>query len=112
MKKIVWEGNSKEVLRSFPEGIRRDLGTGLMFLQLETLPMDAKPFKTGMPGTWELRAKDQSGQYRAIYVCIVKEQIHVLHCFKKTTAKTSRADIQIAQMRYRNLKQRVSNEKG
>ncbi len=58
IKRVVWEGNSREVLRSFPELIRRDFGTGLMYLQFGAIPADAKPFKTGMPGTWELRAKD------------------------------------------------------
>jgi hypothetical protein len=29
MKSVVWEGNSREVLRDFPESVRRDLGTGI-----------------------------------------------------------------------------------
>jgi phage-related protein len=111
MKLVVWEGNSRDVLRNFPDNVRRDLGTGLMFLQCGEVPLDAKPFKTGMPGTWEIRARDASGQYRAIYVCLVRERVHVLHCFKKTTAKTSQLDIEISQLRYRALKQRIMNEK-
>ena len=111
MKLVVWEGNSREVLRGFPEALRRDLGTGLMYLQVGEVPADAKPFKTGIPGSWELRARDSSGQYRAIYVCIVHDQVHVLHCFKKTTPKTSRLDVETAQFRYRTLKQRINNEK-
>jgi phage-related protein len=111
MKSVVWEGNSREVLRDFPESVRRDLGTGIMFFQMEEVPADAKPFKTGMPGTWEIRARDASGQYRAIYVCIVRDQVHVLHCFKKTTPKTSRLDTETAQLRYKALKQRIVNEK-
>ena len=111
MKKVVWEGNCREILRNFPESVRRDLGTGLMFLQVGEVPADAKPFKTGMPGTWELRARDASGQYRAIYVCIVRDQVHVLHRFKKTTPKTSRLDTETAQLRYKALKQRIANEK-
>jgi hypothetical protein len=46
MKKLCWEGNSKDILRGFPESVRRDLGTGLMFLQLDAVPHHAKPFKT------------------------------------------------------------------
>lgn len=111
MKKIVWEGDSLDVLRDFPESVRKDLGTSLMYLQCEALPRDAKPFKTGMPGTWELRARDESGQYRAIYVSLVKESIHVLHCFKKKTEKTSRLDLSVAQARYKSLTQRNHHEK-
>ena len=111
MKQVVWEGSSLEILRGFPETVRRDLGTSLMFLQVGEVPVDAKPFKTGMPGTWELRAWDASGHYRVIYVGIVREQVHVLHCFKKTTPKTSRIDMEIAQLRYKDLKRRINNEK-
>ena len=111
MKKVVWEGSSLEVLSSFPEWVKRDLGTSLMYLQCGALPHDAKPFKSGMSGTWELRARDASGQYRAIYVCIVDDAVHVLHCFKKTSAKTALADVQLAQARYKSLKERIRHEK-
>lgn len=111
MKQVVWEGNSREILRGFPEPVRRDLGTGLMFLQMGAVPADARPFKTGMLGTWELRARDASGHYRVIYVCIVCDQIHVLHCFKKTSQKTSRIDTETARVRYKYLKRRVNSEK-
>lgn len=111
MKEIIWEGDSRDILRSFPESVRRDLGTSLMYLQMEALPLDAKPFKTGMPGTWELRAKDSTGAYRAIYVSMIRDKIHVLHCFKKTSNQTSRPDVNTAQLRYKNLKQRIQNEK-
>ena len=64
----------REVFGGFPDSVRRDLGTGIMFLQDGEVPSDAKPFKTGMPGTWELRARDATGHYRAIYVCIVRDR--------------------------------------
>ena len=111
MKKVVWEGSSREILGSFPDGVKRDLGTSLMYLQCGALPVDAKPFKTGMAGTWELRARDSSGQYRAIYVCIVNDVVHVLHCFRKTPAKTALADVQLAQARYKSLKGKIRLEK-
>ncbi len=107
MKAVSWEGDSKETMRSFPAAIRGDFGRQLFALQCGELPGDAKPIGTGMPGAWELRTRDESGQYRAIYVQIVKEQVHVLHCFKKTTQKTSRIDLEKAQARYRSLRQRV-----
>ena len=79
IKRVVWEGDSLDVIRSFPDGVRRDLGRGLYAVQAGELPLDAKPFKTGMSGTWELRTRDTSGQYRAIYVALVKGEVHVLH---------------------------------
>jgi phage-related protein len=107
VKEVKFEGDSLETLRAFPEGIRRDIGRQLHALQRGELPHSAKPLNTGMPGVWELRTKDESGQYRAAYVQIVKDQIHVLHCFKKKTAKTGRADLEKTQRRYRDLKARL-----
>ncbi|MEI6397959.1 MAG: type II toxin-antitoxin system RelE/ParE family toxin [Pseudomonadota bacterium] len=104
MKVLNWMGNTRSILSSFPDGVRKDLGTGLMYLQCGAIPHDAKPFKTGMPRVWELRAKDASGQYRVIYVCMVAETIHVLHCFKKTSRKTAKIDVDAAQARYHLLK--------
>lgn len=37
---------------------------------------------------------------RVIYVAKFQEAIYVLHCFKKKTAKTSKADIALARQRY------------
>lgn len=107
LKSIHWEGDSKETMRGFSSVVRGDLGRQLFALQCAELPADAKPIGTGMPGAWELRSRDESGQYRVIYVQIVREQVHVLHCFKKNTEKTSRYDIEKAQARYRALRQRL-----
>lgn len=110
MKVIVWEGTSKTVLRRFPEKIRKDLGTGLMYLQLGALPRDAKPFKTGASGTWELRVTDGTRQYRIAYACVTRDVIHVLHCFIKKSAKTASLDVQLIQLRYRRVLQRMRDD--
>jgi phage-related protein len=109
-RSVAWEGDSLSILKRFPADLQRHLGYQLHALQMGERPWDAKPIKTGMPGAWELRAKDASGQYRLIYVQLVREQIHVLHCFKKASQRTSRKDLETAQTRYRALRKRL--EKG
>ena len=99
------------MLKAFPSTIQHELGYNIALLQIGSLPLDAKPFKTVGPGSWELRAKDASGAYRAIYVQIVKDKIHVLHCFQKKTEKTTHHDVQKAAARYQALKHRLGKEK-
>ncbi len=106
-KKVVWESDSREVLRTFPVAVRQDLGAALGVLQVGERPDDTKSMKAIGLGAWELRARDSSGQYRAIYVAIVKGEIHVLHCFQKKSQKTSRYDIEKAATRYRALISRL-----
>lgn len=54
-------------------------------------------------GAGEIRIQDASGAYRVIYVAKFADAIHVLHCFHKTTRKTSLRDIATARQRYRDL---------
>ena len=108
-KRIVWLGDSRDVIRGFPATVRDDLGAGLRALQNGELPHDVKPIKVAGAGAWELRAKDAAGQFRAIYVALVKDEIHVLHCFQKKSQKTSRLDLAKAAARYRELAVRLKD---
>jgi phage-related protein len=106
-KQVVWEGDSHDVIRTFPAAVRHDFGAGLRALQCGEHPHDFKPMKTIGAGAWELRARDVSGQFRAVYVALVKGEIHVLHCFQKKSQKTSRYDLEKAAARYRELVRRL-----
>ena len=44
-KRIIWEGDSRDVIKSFPATARDDLGAGLRALQNGELPHDVKPIK-------------------------------------------------------------------
>ena len=46
--------------------------------------------------------------FRVLYVAKFADAIYVLHCFQKKTEKTSKADMELAAKRYRELlKERV-----
>ena len=54
-------------------------------------------------GVREIRIRDADGAFRVIYVAKFADAIYVLHCFQKKTEKTSRADVDLAAKRYRDL---------
>ena len=54
-------------------------------------------------GAREIRLRDASGAFRVLYVAKFAGTIYVLHCFQKKTQATSKADLDIAAKRYRDL---------
>ena len=54
-------------------------------------------------GVIEVRIRDASGAFRIIYIAKLADAIYVLHCFQKKTEKTSKADLDLAAKRYRDL---------
>jgi phage-related protein len=102
-KEIRWVGSSYDDLLAFPEEPRRQAGFQLGKIQAGLDPDDWKPFAAVGPGTREIRLKDSTGAYRAMYVAKFVEAIYVLHCFQKKTQATSRHDCEIAEARYRAI---------
>lgn len=66
-------------------------------------PDDWKPMNTVGPGVKEIRIRDAAGVFRIIYVAKFADAVYVLHCFQKKTAKTRKADLDLAAKRYRDL---------
>ena len=62
-------------------------------------------------GVFELKTDDEASWYRLMYVARVDDVIYVLDCFKKDTTKTERKDIALSQTRYKQIKQRLLEEK-
>ena len=54
-------------------------------------------------GVQEIRIRDATGAFRVLYVAKFDDAIYVLHCFQKKTQKTSKADMNLAAQRYRDL---------
>lgn len=59
--------------------------------------------KESAAGVQEIRIRDAAGAFRVIYVAKFADAIYVLHCFRKTTQKTSKTDLDLAAKRYREL---------
>ena len=103
MKPVEFLGGSLDDLRTFPVSVRRELGYQLDRLQHGLDPEDWKPMTGLGAGVREIRVRDQSGAWRAIYIAKLAEAVYVLHCFQKKTQKTLKSDIDLARARLGEL---------
>ncbi len=108
---VVWEGDSREILRSFPLTVRRGLGEDLYRVQLGQRPLDSKPMRSIGQGVFELRQADDNGWYRVIYFTKIRARVFVLHSFVKKSAKTPPRDLGIAIQRLKAVQALVAEEK-
>ncbi len=102
-KPVVFCGTALSDLKRFPESARREAGYQIDRLQHGLMPGDRKPISTAGQGVCEIRVRDETGAYRVIYLARMPEAVYVLHCFIKKTQKTSQQDLELAQLRYRDL---------
>lgn len=103
MKPVEFRGSSLDALRSFPSEARREAGYQLDRVQRGLEPSDWKAMPSVGAGVREIRVRDEAGAFRVIYVAALGDAVYVLHCFKKTTRRTSRPDIELAAMRFKHL---------
>ena len=108
---IAWEGDSKEVMSSFPDTPKKNLGFDLRLLQQGQQPTDYRPMTSVAPGVFELRDQDDRAWYRVIYLSRVRNVIHVLHCFEKKSRETPLKEINTALQRLKAVRARLMKEK-
>jgi len=66
--------------------------------------VDPSPtFSINLPASIFIRIRDAAGAFRVLYVAKFDEAVYVLHCFQKKTQRTSKADLNLAALRYRDL---------
>jgi phage-related protein len=100
-KRLQFHGNANECLRKFPADVSDDLGYQLYRVQLGLEPADWKPMPVVGKGVREIRFRNDTGAYRAIYLAALPDAVHVYHVFQKKTQKTAQRDLEIAKKRYR-----------
>jgi phage-related protein len=105
MKSIRFLGDSLKRLREFPDDARQDAGYQLDKVQRGEQPDDFKPMPSIGPGVEEIRIWDEAGTFRVIYTARVDDAVLVLHAFQKKTQTTSKRDIELARMRWSQLKE-------
>ena len=112
LAQIHWEGDSRDVLAGFPEGIRADLGFALFEMQQgKRPPLATRRMESIGPGVYELKESDEKTWYRIIYLSKVKDVIYVLHCFEKDSRKTETRDLRVAQQRLARVRERIEEQK-
>lgn len=109
---ISWEGDSREVLRGWPKLIREDFGVALGEMQEgRTAALPVRPMPSVAAGVFELKDSDESKWYRMIYLARIENTIYVLHCFTKSSAKTDKRDLKQAEIRWKQVQQRLREER-
>ena len=101
-KAMRWLGDSLDTVKGFSDEAKREAGHQLGQVQEGREPSDWKPMETVGAGVRELRIRIDAA-YRVLYVAKFPEAIYVLHAFEKKTQKTSKADLDLASTRYRQL---------
>jgi len=105
---ISWEGNSKEVLSSFPSDIKTAFGFSLRQIQNGRLPVcDKRPLPSIGKGVWELKEGDERTWYRLVYLTVIDNTVYILHCFEKDSRKTDSRDRELISSRLGMVKQRL-----
>ena len=108
--KVVFEGDSRKVIKLFPKDVRSHLGADLDRVQNGERPLDSAPMAPAIPGVFELRDEDRDFWYRVFYYTR-DGVVYVLYCFKKKTTQTRQGDIEIGRKRLSDLKQRLARTK-
>src|SRR5882672_12342716 len=103
LEPVEFRGSAPDDLRAFPQAARREAGHQLDQVQHGREPDDWKPMNTVGRGVREIRIHDAAGAFRVLYVAKFDDGVYVLHCFQKKTQKTSKADLNLAAQRYRDL---------
>jgi len=110
VKNVIFDINARKEIQSFPKEIKMELGKLLLILQSGeniTMPL-SRPMPSIQNGVFELRIKDETGNYRVFYYIKLKDKILVFHAFMKKTQKTPNKEIDTAILR---LKKMLSEEK-
>lgn len=74
-----------------------------MRVQFGGEPKNFKPMPVVGAGAYEIRVRDESGAYRAIYVAKFDTAVYVLHAFQKKTQQTAKFNVELAKARYRMI---------
>lgn len=108
---IVWEGDSREVLKAFPDDVKQNFGFELWQLQLGEQPRNYRPLPSIGAGVFELRDQDERSWYRVVYLSRIDDKIHILHSFEKKTRAMPRKDFEKVRQRLKAVKARLVEEK-
>ncbi|PYU10026.1 MAG: hypothetical protein DMG37_21630 [Acidobacteria bacterium] len=105
MRAAIFHPAAREAIRSFPESVRRELGKAIFDLQRGAalgMPL-SRPMPSIASGAAELRIRDRSGIYRALYYTSSPQGILVFHAFMKKTRTAPKQDLDLGKKRLKEL---------
>ena len=104
MKPLKFIGSSEDDLAAFPREVKQVAGHELFRVQAGLMPSDWKPILNVGAGVYEISVH-VFGEWRVIYVAKFAEAVYVLHAFQKKTQQTRKEDLELATVRYKQLKE-------
>ena len=110
-KPLLWLGDSRDVIRGFPDAARQIAGFQLWRVQRGLEPNDWKPMPSVGPGVQEIRIHTGT-EHRVFYITKFAEAVYILHAFEKRTGRTSQHDLDLARHRLRALLDQRRRGKG
>jgi phage-related protein len=113
IRSLIWLGDSKKKIKSFPEAVKKLIGDELQIIQFGGMPKDAKPFKGLGSGVFEIAIKYDKDAYRCVQAVQLGKYIYVLHAFQKkskTGIETPKQDIDLIKKRYQEAVKLASND--
>ena len=105
MKLALFHPRAREVIKIFPEEVRKELGKAILDLQKgHALGMPlSRPVPSVALGVEELRMRDRAGIYRTFYFQKSSRGILIFHAFVKKTQKTSSHEIALGRKRLKEM---------
>ena len=83
LRPVVWIGDARKNIRSFPPGAQKEMGDELQVIQFGGMPKNAKPFKGIGSGILEIALAFEKNAYRTVLAVQLGESIYILHAFQK-----------------------------
>ena len=105
MRPALFHPKVRDILRGFPEEVRREIGKVIYDLQKGaklSMPL-SKSMPSVRSGVEELRIKDRAGIFRVFYLARRADAVLIFHAFQKKTEKTSQKDIETGQTRLQEM---------
>lgn len=99
---VIWLGDSKKELMSFPREVRVSVGYALSEAQSGRKVDYAKPLKGIGSGVFEIVASHDTDTYRAVYAVKLGDDLYILHAFKKKSKsgrETPKPDVDLIKAR-------------
>lgn len=102
LKPCRWVGSAKKDMQAFPDQVKKDMGTALMYAQAGDKAEGVKPLKGLGSGVLEIIDDHDGDTYRCVYLLRLKGVVYILHAFQKkskTGIKTPQKDIDLVKSR-------------
>lgn len=113
LRPIIWLGDSRKNIQTFPAGARKILGEQLTAMQYGFTPKDAKPFHGIGPAVVEIAVRYDKNAYRTVAALSLGKKIYILHAFQKKAksgVSTPKADVDLIKRRYQFAREVAADE--